>query len=495
MKRSAYLLGALVLGFGLAEAQKATTPSSLLSRDGSVNRELNKLTTGSASSRSTTIVLPITGTDSWDGYLDTSNTIVYEAIPVGDVMTGIGWDVTISTVLTGLPGTSYLSEAKVYFDGSDQDGSGLFLTAGSADGFAGTGTYSSGGIIDLTDNGIPDIPILADGMLHIQFYEGYDDVADTVDGVWVSGTLTIVYETPVPPPCTGTPPVVAVFEDFDSGVWPPAGWAVTDLTSSGFVWDSATAWGSANLSGGTGECAVIDSDAPGSGPWLTSELITVAMDLPAYPVALAYMHTYQSITGDIGTVDINVNGAGWVNLATYTDDSDPYPGAGVQAGIDISAYAGATNVQFRFLYDDGGGWMWYWHVDDVGFYPIASSTFRNAGTNPASYTIVKQGVLGCDLEVEVDCGSTGHSLAILAGYVGSATIALPYGQTVLCDPTSPEYLHFPVATGPIASFAIAVPGDVAYAGFPLVTQAAHAGTVFPFLLTNAQDLTLGFFSE
>ncbi len=42
MKRSAYLLGALLVGFGVAEAQK-NVPSNVLSADGQFNKEQQSL--------------------------------------------------------------------------------------------------------------------------------------------------------------------------------------------------------------------------------------------------------------------------------------------------------------------------------------------------------------------------------------------------------------------------------------------------------------------
>ena len=569
MKRSAYLLGALLVGFGFAEAQKSI-PSNVLTSNGQFNKEQQALVSGSATSRATTITLDVSGTDSWDGYLDSSNDIILQSIPAGDLMTGIGWDVTIATV-----GGSYLSEAKIYFDGSDQDGYGLFLTPGVSMSSPGSAFFSSSGIIDLTDNGIPDIPILADGLLHLQFYESYDDVADAVDGMWVSGTLTIIHEAPTAPvadftsdvtgggapltvnfsdistgtvtswlwdfgdggtstlqnpsytyatdgvftvsmtgssaagtdtmvkpdyitvSCTGATPDVAIFEDFDGGIWPPAGWTVNNFGTTGFVWDTNTVWGAANQSGGTGECAVVDSDAAGSSiGQVVTDLVTPAMDLPAYPVALAYMHTFQWVSStDYGNVDINVNGAGWVTLVTYQVDTDPYPGSGSLASIDLSAYAGATNVQFRFFYDDDSTWAWYWHVDDVGFFPLAATSSRIAGTNVAAYSAVTMPVMGCDYIAEVDCGTTGHAAAMLAGYQNAGSLALPYGQVILVDITGPgDFLGFPTATGPIATFTIPVPADPIYAGLPLVTQAALIGGP-QFLLTNSQDLTIGYFAQ
>ena len=133
----------------------------------------------------------VAGINSWDSYGSANNeTYTNGSGGAGSVMTGIGWDVTIATV-----GGSWLSEARVYFDGSDLDGSGLFLTPGSAISSPGTATFSSGGIIDLTDNGIPDIPVLADGLIHMEFYEGFDDAAGVIDATWTAGTLDLVYAT------------------------------------------------------------------------------------------------------------------------------------------------------------------------------------------------------------------------------------------------------------------------------------------------------------
>lgn len=124
--------------------------------------------------------------------------------------------------------------------------------------------------------------------------------------------------------------------------------------------------------------------------------------------------------------------------------------------------------------------------------PIAHALFRNAGTNPESYTAATLPVLGTDYQAEIDLGgTTGHTLALLAGYVAPLTFTLGAGQTALVDPSGPEFLGFPSAVGPVATIAIGIPGDVAYLGFEIFTQAAHVGGVRPFALSNAQDLLIG----
>lgn len=139
---------------------------------------------------SATLVLDISGEDSWDGLNDASNTVLVVPLGAGASMTDIGWDVNLTTV-----GGSWLSEARFYFDGQDQDLTGLFLTPGVGNTFPGSGSFSSGGLIDLTDNGIADIPIGPDGNLYIQLHESFDDVPNAIDANWTAGsTLTIGYE-------------------------------------------------------------------------------------------------------------------------------------------------------------------------------------------------------------------------------------------------------------------------------------------------------------
>ena len=123
----------------------------------------------------------------------------------------------------------------------------------------------------------------------------------------------------------------------------------------------------------------------------------------------------------------------------------------------------------------------------------ASSTFRNAGTNPASYTVVGDPVLGGSFQADIDVGSTGHSLGGLVGFGSPFTFTLGGGQTLLVDVTDPggELLGLVSLPGPIVSYTIDVPSDCALYGFTLSTQAVHVVGA-PFLLSNAQDMVVGF---
>lgn len=206
MRRPMILAAGLVLAT-ISGAQQKSANAVLLRKDAgqsappasSLVYKTPTIISQNSTASSTTLVLDIAGEQSWDILNDPSNTVLVVPLGAGASMTGIGWDVNLTTV-----GGSWLSEARFYFDGSDQDLSGLFLTPGFADSFSGSGTYSSGGPLDLTDNAIPDIPILGDGNLYIQLNESFDDVNDAVDADWTApSTLTIVYDAPVVVPTVG----------------------------------------------------------------------------------------------------------------------------------------------------------------------------------------------------------------------------------------------------------------------------------------------------
>lgn len=132
----------------------------------------------------------LTGVESWDAVGSANNTVLLVDVAAalgyasgtGMSMTGIGWDVSITP-----QGASWASEARMYFDDNiAPDGYGLFLSPFGGTNYPET-SYSP--VIKLADYAIPDIE-LADGILRIEFYESFDDVAGEIDGIW-GGSITI----------------------------------------------------------------------------------------------------------------------------------------------------------------------------------------------------------------------------------------------------------------------------------------------------------------
>lgn len=175
---------ALIVAAGAAQAKETNT-----SLFGGHNTGLGNNT----ETRSTQVLnVNVSGTPSWDSYGSPNNVVMTPNIGAGSHVTGIGYDVTLHT-----NGASWLSELECAFEDSGQT-TGVFLSPGYTDSFSGSGTYSSGGIIDLVGLGL-DFTVGADGVLRMEFFEGFDDVSNSIDGVWDQGILQVQYDT-IPAP-------------------------------------------------------------------------------------------------------------------------------------------------------------------------------------------------------------------------------------------------------------------------------------------------------
>lgn len=124
---------------------------------------------------------------------DVSNFLDSINLGAGAVVTGIGWDVDLEAF-----DPSWLSELMVSF-ADDANAPGLYLSPGFGNDDPGTGSFSSGGIIDLTDNTIPDIT-LSTGVLNMEFMEAFDDASVSPDGRWLAGSTLDIEYTPAPVP-------------------------------------------------------------------------------------------------------------------------------------------------------------------------------------------------------------------------------------------------------------------------------------------------------
>jgi len=152
---------------------------------------LTDYTVDTAGTATSSLTLDISGFNSWDLQGAAVNETLSAFIGVGAMVTGISWDVNLSTF-----NGSWASEAILGFEGQ------INLTPGIGDDFQVTGAnYNSGGVVDLSDAGVPNITVGPDGILDIEFFESFDDVAGEVDGTWLAGSsVTIVGQNIVPAP-------------------------------------------------------------------------------------------------------------------------------------------------------------------------------------------------------------------------------------------------------------------------------------------------------
>jgi hypothetical protein len=144
-----------------------------------------------------TVVIDIGGISTYDAFGSALNTVLNTQIGAGSLVTGIGWNVTLSTF-----GGSWLSEAGINFGDTDNT-TGVALRVGAGSNTTGTNVaFSSDGIVDLVDLGLA-FNVGGDGQLRMEFYESFDDNPLAIDATFGTGSLvTIQFTSAVPEPGT-----------------------------------------------------------------------------------------------------------------------------------------------------------------------------------------------------------------------------------------------------------------------------------------------------
>ncbi|MFQ3250466.1 MAG: hypothetical protein ACI9O6_002304 [Glaciecola sp.] len=147
-------------------------------------------------------------------------------------------------------------------------------------------------------------------------------------------------------------------EDFTGGV-PPTGWTIADNGTTGGVWEAGSGSTRGDLLG-SGEAAMIDSDAAGPGltsSTLTSSAITVADLSSSVLVFDSWFRTY--VGGDVYNLEISVDGGAWATILEI-----PATNRAERLSVDLDAsISGATSFQLRWNYT--ADWEWYAIVDNI----------------------------------------------------------------------------------------------------------------------------------
>ncbi len=135
-----------------------------------------------------TMTIDLSGVNNWDLQGGALNETISAMVAADAHIIGLGWDVNIASF-----GASWLSEAVMDLGGA------VFLTPGLGDDFAGSASYSSGGILDLVGTGL-DFVLAADGLLNIEFFESFDDVSSAIDSTYGAGSSITIQYTAIPAP-------------------------------------------------------------------------------------------------------------------------------------------------------------------------------------------------------------------------------------------------------------------------------------------------------
>jgi uncharacterized repeat protein (TIGR01451 family) len=230
------------------------------------------------------------------------------------------------------------------------------------------------------------------------------------ESVVVTGTVTVA-------PCYSF-----LTEDFESS-FPPVNWTVVNNGGT-CVWtrNDAFATPRPNYAGGLGFAADADSDKCGSGTTMDTELRTMTLDLSEVQTAtLQYVTAYNDIGvgGDFADVDVSVDGGTtWTNLLHWDEDHSAN-GPGELVTLDLTSYAGYSNVMLRYHYYLAT-YDWWWEVDQVsmagcivpGAVPdiavtplVLTQTLQTNQTADQTFNIANNGLAWLDWTADVGCGT------------------------------------------------------------------------------------------
>ncbi|KAF5045502.1 hypothetical protein DSECCO2_480580 [anaerobic digester metagenome] len=204
---------------------------------------------------------------------------------------------------------------------------------------------------------------------------GFDDYSITVN---ISGDRTIniillekkykprnLYVDPLTLVATWDEPLaVAVFEDFEGSVFPPAGWQALTQNTTG--WFGSTSGGSTNFPIPAHTRYAVVNDDIDNGNGCCDYLITPEMDwtnLGSY--RLNFASFYNGTYSQSAYIEISTDaGATWTVINTL----QPAPSGWVNLEVDLTQYSGAnglSSVWLAFHADDNGQWSSGWAIDDV----------------------------------------------------------------------------------------------------------------------------------
>jgi carboxypeptidase family protein/Kelch motif protein len=141
----------------------------------------------------------------------------------------------------------------------------------------------------------------------------------------------------------------------------PAGWTITNASATVGGWEFDDPGARGNLTGGTGDFAIVDSDHLGIGNHQDSLLTGPVVDLSAISdPSLSFDTYYKEFSNSVADVDVSVDGGTtWTSVWQFSTTGVH----GAHVSIPLPQAVGKTAVQARFHYT--GTWAYYWEVDDV----------------------------------------------------------------------------------------------------------------------------------
>ncbi|MEU8225744.1 S8 family serine peptidase [Kribbella sp. NPDC048915] len=270
--------------------------------------------------------------------------------------------VTITTGDTTTKSFALESTPQVSVGGTVTDGSGHGWPL-----YAKVSVEGPGGVFDYTtpSNGRYSLKVPSGAAYTLKVeakYPGYQTVSQPI--TVGSGNLTKNIAVPADATsCTTAPGYKwgsdGVYETFDT-TSAPAGWTVEDNKGNGQVWVFDNPGNRANLAGGSGNFAIIDSDRYGGAGQQDSSLVSPVVDLSSVTApVIRFNQDLNYLSGEKADVDLSIDGGEtWTTVLNQATDV-----RGVKE-IAIPEAAGKSAVKVRFHYYDAS-YEWWWQVDNV----------------------------------------------------------------------------------------------------------------------------------
>ncbi|RYG45140.1 PEP-CTERM sorting domain-containing protein [bacterium] len=146
-----------------------------------------------AASQAASVTIDVTGATSAGFFADPGNSVFTQNIGAGSTVTGIEFNVNVTAYD---PSLLYELAWAVYPTGA-LDGVSDYLSYNPSDDRPGTGTISSGGLLNFDSE---SFEVGADGLLNLELFEDFDD--DGLDALYNSGSFTVHYTNAVPEPAS-----------------------------------------------------------------------------------------------------------------------------------------------------------------------------------------------------------------------------------------------------------------------------------------------------
>ncbi|WP_452226507.1 fibronectin type III domain-containing protein [Lacinutrix cladophorae] len=233
-----------------------------------------------------------------------------------------------------------------------------------------------------------------------------------------------------------------------AATWPNAGWSLSGTYIAGGLLSDPTT---------TGPTLTWDDDAAGNGSGDNLELTSPVIDLTAASgagetwITVSGEFTYRALGGDVLAIEVyDADAMTWTALETFVGNSTANDFqtcantvAYTSAVLDISGYTATqlSGFQYRFTYDDQGGWQWGFCVTS----PTITSAAPPSCLDPTTLSVANITDVTADLAwTEAGTATLWDVELVTAGTTptGTATatgVTNPYGATMLTENTAYEF--------------------------------------------------------